>query len=112
MIVGEDYKFRDDIKESTVPIELLTGPYKGVIVRFVSVGIKEQQNDSAVLSFQYVLHAMGDFTETQLRVDKRFETHIGTILNCMILEVADADKEPHEHRKSDSKEPTQEQRLL
>jgi hypothetical protein len=89
MNIGEDYKFRDDIKEDTVPIELLTGPYKGVILRYVQVFVKENEDDTATLGFKYDLLGMGNHTETALRTDRRFEKHIGIILNRMILEATE-----------------------
>lgn len=90
MIMGEDYKFRDDMKADTVPIELLTGPYKGVILRYTNVGVKELEDNSAILQFGYELHEMGDHTETKLRKDQQFQEHAGLILNALILESLDA----------------------
>ena len=46
MVIGEDYKFRDDLKYDTVPIELLTGPYTGIVLRYTHVAIKEQANSN------------------------------------------------------------------
>lgn len=93
MKIGEDYKFRDDFKEhETVPIELLTEPWEGVILRFLTVGIRENPNDTATLQFTYELLEMGKHTETNLRNSKKFEVHVGLILNMMILESAEAEK--------------------
>lgn len=90
MRIGEDYKFRDDMKEhDTVPIELLTEPWQGVILRYVKVGVKEMEDGTATLQFSYDLLEMGKHTETNLRKSKKFEEHIGLILNMMILEVAE-----------------------
>lgn len=91
MIIGEDYKFRDDMKHDTVPIELLTGPYKGVIFRYTDVGIMEQNDETAKMRFNYDLHGMGDYTETSLRKDPKFTQHIGIILNGLILEIVEND---------------------
>ena len=97
MIIGEDFKFRDDLKGDTVPMELLTGPYKGVILRYTNVGVKELEDDTAVLQFAYELMEMGDHTETKLRKDVKFQEHAGLILNALILETLDAeDDEPKE----------------
>lgn len=90
MLLEEDFKFRDDIKADTVPIELLTGPYKGVTLRYVRVAIKEQEDNSAVLQFDYELFEMGDHTETKLRKDPNFQEHAGLVLNALILETLDA----------------------
>lgn len=90
MVLGEDYIFRDDLKEDTVPIELLTGPYKGVTLRYTTVAIQEQENNTAKLKFDYELYETGDHTMVGLRKDDRFQHHIGLILNSMILESLEA----------------------
>lgn len=106
MILGQDFKFRDDLKEDTVPIELLLDPYKGVVYRYIKVGIKENDDKTATLKFDYHLHEMGEHTETKLRKDKRFTEVLGLILNTLILDVAEVDK--NEHREDDTQEPDQE----
>lgn len=106
MINKGDFCFRDDIsieKTETVPIEILTGPYKSVIMRYSRVGIKEKEDDTAVLRFQYDLLEMGEHTETQLRKDPRFEQHLGILLNHLILESAEA--EVNADRKDDPQKP-------
>lgn len=102
MLLSEDYKFRDDIKADTVPIELLTEPYKGVILRYTTVAVKEQEGGQAKLQFQYELLEMGEHTETSLRKDPKFETHAGLILNAMILESLEAQED--DIREDDIKE--------
>jgi hypothetical protein len=91
---GIDYSLRPELmtsKDETVPIELLLSPYKGVIMRFTEVQIKEvPEEDKATIRFAYELLQMGDFTETKLRKDKAFLDYAGLILNAMILEVAEA----------------------
>ena len=88
MIIGKDYLLRDDLYEEdkTMPIQLLTGPYKDVILRYTTVSIKEMENDQAKMLFDYDLLEMGDHTETSLRKDVKFTHHIGLVLNTMILE--------------------------
>lgn len=93
MILNEDYKFRDDMPETendTIPIEVLTGPYKGVIFRFTTVQLQEGEFQ-ATLKFQYELFEMGQHTETSLRKDPLFNNTAGLILNQIILETAEAD---------------------
>jgi hypothetical protein len=102
MILGEDFKFRDDMKEDTVPIEMLTGPYKGVILRYTTVAIQEQENGSAKLKFDYELYETGEHTMVGLRKDDRFQIHAGLILNAMILESIEAPD--NELRKDDPEE--------
>lgn len=88
MIIGQDYLLRDDLYEEdkTLPIQLLTGPYKDVILRFTTVAIKEMEDDQAKMIFDYDLLEMGNHTETSLRKDAKFTQHIGLVLNTMILE--------------------------
>lgn len=112
MINSGDFRFRDDIeveKTDTIPIEILTGPYKNVIMRYLKVGIKETDEDTAILQFQYALLEMGDHTETQLRKDPRFEEHLGILLNHLILETAEA--EVNADRKDDPQELDEERRV-
>jgi len=87
MNVGEDFKFRDDMEKDTVPIELLLKPYANVVYRYTEIGkIKEHNDGTATIKFQYELFDAGQHTETSLRKDKRFEKTIGLILNRLILE--------------------------
>jgi hypothetical protein len=93
MIETQDFRFRDDMfnknTKDTVPIEILIPPYKGVILRYTEVGIKEQDNGTAVMRFAYDLLNPGDYSELTLRRDERFEQHIGLLLNHLILEAAE-----------------------
>lgn len=100
MQINEDFKFRDDIKADTVPIELLTGNYKGVILRYTKVAIREQEDLTAKLQYEYEIIDAGKSTETGLRKDKTFEFHIGLILNALILEATDV-KEDDANREND-----------
>ena len=99
MILGQDYSFRDDMKADTVPVELLTGRYKGVILRYTKVAIKEQENDTAKMSFDYELYEMGEHSEVSLRKDAKFSNHIGLVLNSLILESIEG---TNEHRENDT----------
>jgi hypothetical protein len=92
MKINEDFKFRDDFKNlDTVPIELLLGEFKGVILRYTTVSVKENDDKTATLQFSYDLLEMGDHTETSLRRSKLFNDYIGLVLNTMILEVVDGE---------------------
>lgn len=92
MIIGKDYRLRDDLYEEdkTLPLELLTGPYKGVILRYTTVAIKEMEDNQAKMLFDYELLEMGNHTETSLRRDVKFTEHAGLVLNTMILETLEA----------------------
>ena len=99
--VGKDWKFRDDMfkKDSaeTVPIEILTDPYKGVILRYTKVAVRELENGTAVLNYEYEIVDAGEHTETSLRKEERFHKHLSILLNHLILEATeeapDADRE-------------------
>jgi hypothetical protein len=114
MIDKDDFRFRDDLiskdEVQTVPIEILTGPYKNVIYRYVKVGVKEKEDGEAVLQFLYDLLENGEYSETSLRNDQRFTNHIGLILNHMILETAESESD--DIREDDTKEPVKQRGLL
>jgi hypothetical protein len=111
MIIGIDWKFRDDIKEDTVPIELLTDPYKDVILRYTRVSIHEQEDGTAKLKFDYEIHSAGSHTMAELRNDEKFNVHIGLILNTMILDIADMESRQNEPGTDDFEEPIEERGL-
>lgn len=106
------FKFRDDLYKpengDTVPIELLTGPYSGVIYRYVRINVQEKNNGEAVMRFQYELLNMGNHTETSLRKDPLFTEHIGLLLNHLILEAAEANSA---NRESDTEKSSEERDL-
>jgi hypothetical protein len=112
MIENNDFRFRDDFYKpddgDTIPIELLTGPYKGVIYRYVRINVSENENGEATLRFQYELLEMGNHTETTLRNDRRFTEHIGIILNHFILELVENDSA---NREDDSQKSSEERDL-
>jgi hypothetical protein len=92
MIEATDFRFRDDLasKQDTVPIEILIAPYKGVILRYNQVNVKEMDNGTATLRFAYDLIETADHTQVSLRKDQRFEQHLGILLNHLILESLEA----------------------
>lgn len=89
MILGTDFKFRDEFKNDTTAIELLTTPYKGVIYRYTNVGIREQEDGTATLRFNYEFLDSKKFNEEKLRDDKYFNEHLGLILNTLIIDVVE-----------------------
>jgi hypothetical protein len=93
MIIGQDFKFRDDYREhDTMPIEILTGAYKGVILRYTNVVIQETEEETATLKFGFDIIESPSIKKKELRDDERFMTEAGLILNAMILEmVGDTD---------------------
>lgn len=94
MIENEDFKFRDDLQENekdTVPLEITFGPYSGTIFRYTVVQLQEEFENAtgARLKFQYDILDAGKHTETKLRSDERFSSHIGILLNALLLESLD-----------------------
>jgi len=107
MILGEDFKFRDDLiadNKDTVPIEVLVDPYKGIVYNYTTVTVKENEDETATLKFSY--NVMRNPSNVNLENDTVFENFIGLILNKLILEVSDADrtKNLNENRKDDTEE--------
>jgi hypothetical protein len=98
MILGIDFMFMDSMKEETTPIKLLSGPYKDIVYRYETLSLKENADDTATLAFNYILYEVGEHTETQLRKDKRFEQHIGLVLNSLILDAIDIGKNTTEEK--------------
>jgi hemerythrin superfamily protein len=75
------------MKKDTVPIKLLSGPYKDVVYRYTKLEIREKETEEvAVMKFEYELCEMGEHTEIKLRRDPKFNEHIGLVLNTLILE--------------------------
>ncbi len=86
MIMGQDYKFRDDLKKDTVPIEINDGPYKGVVFRYEKIKVHENEGKSAVIAFDYELLETVKHKEGNLRTDETFDQYLGLILNSLLLE--------------------------
>ena len=108
--IGKDYRFRDDMYKKnspdTVPIEILTDPYKGVILRYIKVAVKELENGTAILKFEYDLLDAGEHTETKLRSEERFHKHLSILLNHLILESVEGQSDAN--REDYSEEPDEE----
>ena len=108
MNANEDYKFRDDLvkdDKDTVPIEILTGPFKGVILRYKTVSIREQADNTAKLHFDYDILKTETFSEVSLRGNSKFEFQAGLILNTLILEATEAPIDGN--REDDIEEPVE-----
>jgi hypothetical protein len=95
MILGTDYKFADEFFNpnedgSTVPIELLVDPFKGVVYRYTKVSFK-MDDDIPRMLFDYEIIKSKDFSLMTLRKNEKFNQVIGVVLNAMLLDVADAE---------------------
>lgn len=100
MILNIDYKFRDDLyaEDKTMPIELLLGVYRGIVYRYNHVTFQELADGTAKLLFDYdILHIPydGDHTPdaSDLKANDLFRQILGNILNIIILDTVDADRE-------------------
>jgi hypothetical protein len=96
MELNKDYKFRDDLFDkraegTTVPIELLLDPYHGVCYRYTAVKFVEK-DETPIMQFAFEILNPGKFTDMTLRKDNFFMTHIGVILNKILLETAGLDE--------------------
>ena len=86
MIIGSDFRFRDDLKYDTTPIEILFSPWNGVIIRYTTLGVVEEElKDQARVRFAYDIIDSKTFTERKLRRDKKFNEALGLILNTIML---------------------------
>ena len=109
MILGTDYRFRDDMwnqKEdgSTVPIELTLEPFTGIIYRYTSVAFKMDGEVPRML-FDYEILKTNDLSMITLRKNEKFNSILGVILNTLLLDAADMGKEQiDEIRDNDTEE--------
>lgn len=104
MELNKDYKFRDDLFDkraegSTVPIELLLDPYHGVCYRYTAVKFVEKE-DTPIMQFAFEILNPGKFTEMTLRKDNFFMTHLGVILNALLLETAGVNEDGTDNTES------------
>ena len=92
MIMGIDYAIRGDLGGDTLPVEVLSGPWKGVILTFKTVVIREE-TEGAKIQWDLEIIESGKFKTDLLKKDQKFKDHTGFILNAMILSMVD-DGEP------------------
>ena len=110
MILGTDYKFRDDLfdkKEdgNTVPIELTLDPFTGIVYRYTQVAFK-MDGDVPRMLFDYEIIKTNDLSMMTLRKNEKFNQILGVILNALLLDAADmGEDETNETRDNDSEEP-------
>lgn len=101
MKLGRDFIFRDDLKKDTVPIQLLDCIFEDIVLRYTSVSIKEKENNEAVIRFDYeLIEIPEEFSEKKLRHNKKFQEHLGLVLNALILDVVEQTEKSNEHREN------------
>lgn len=90
MIEGTDFKFRDDLKMDTVPIELLLDSYKGVVYNYQKLQVVENEDQTATMKFEYNIIETGNYKKKEvLEKDPKFQQVVGLILNKMLLDIAE-----------------------
>ena len=98
MEAGIDYKFRDDLFDAnkegtTVPIEILIDPFKGVVYNYTTVSFKVGEDDVPRIGYDYEIIKTNDLSMMTLRKNEKFNRMLGLILNAMLLEMADAESD-------------------
>jgi hypothetical protein len=112
MELGTDYIFRDDlfnVKEegTTVPIELVLDPFKGIVYRYTTVTFKMDEDNIPRLLFDYEIIKTNDLSMITLRKNEKFKITLGLILNNLLLDASEVEG-ASETRTNDTKEPDQE----
>ncbi len=87
-VEGVDYRFRDDMEndEGLSTIELLNGPYSGIMYCYGRTNIETVDSENGVLKFQFKVLDATEAEREKYRNDKDFIQHIGEILNSIILD--------------------------
>lgn len=87
-IEGVDYCFRDDIEnaDGLSIIELLNGPYSGIMYCYGRTNIETVDSENGVLKFQFKVLGITDEEKEEYRKNKDFIQYIGEVLNSIILD--------------------------
>jgi hypothetical protein len=90
----KDYSIVENENSPLSGVLLKTGTWKGVMVVYGQVGIKEDPNlDMATLSFNYTVQDPGDFSVDELDQDESFKNYLGAILQYIITDSLEYAKE-------------------
>lgn len=94
MELGTDYIFRDDLfnekeERSTVPIELILDPFKGIVYRYTTVTFKMDEDNVPRLIYDYEIIKTNDLSMMTLRKDEKFNVILGLVLNTLILDATE-----------------------
>jgi len=86
-ITHKDYSIVESNNIEFYGVKLTSGKYKGVILIYGEVGIKEDQElDTARLSFTYNLQDPGEHDSKDLDNDEYFKNYIGAVLQHIITD--------------------------
>lgn len=84
MVEGLDFNYIvNDKDEEYIHIQLLTGPYAGVIYRYGKVGF-EEKNGQLHLQFDFNVIQSPNVKASKLEKDSTFKQHIGDYLISVI----------------------------
>ena len=96
-ITDKDYSFVESNNVEFYGIRLLTGYWKNVVYVYGKVKIKESlELDQATISFTYSVQEEGSHEEDDLINDPEFKNYIGAILQHVMVESLDKNKETNE----------------
>lgn len=89
-----DYEFIPSSEsDKNVPVKVLTGIYKDVIVRFGTVTISEQENGEALVKFNYQLvEPVAVDQRNALNDDRNFKNFLGELLRCIVVNTGSFDE--------------------
>lgn len=103
-IEGVDFRYRPDLSPvveseeeidgSTVPIEVLTGKFKGMFFRLSKVGIEETENMEGVLRFSYSIDE-----KSENRIGAGDNSEIRTLIGDILVSILEDFKEAYEEEK-------------
>tara|TARA_B110000977_G_C10925783_1_gene435020 strand:- start:333 stop:677 length:345 start_codon:yes stop_codon:yes gene_type:complete len=86
-ITSNDYSFVENDSVDFYGVSIKTRAYKGVVVVYGSVSIKESPElDIATLSFNYNIQDPASWDHDKLRADEDFNNYLGDLLQHIILD--------------------------
>ena len=88
-----DYEFlKNDDKTLTVPVSILTGAFKDVIVRFNTVKIIEEADDYARVHFDYQIIS-SKIPKNELENNSDFKNYLGELLRNIVVNAGSMDED-------------------
>ena len=86
-ITENDYSIMENPNSAFHAVKLKTGTWKGVLVTYGQVGVKESPElDIATLTFNYHVNDPGEFNVDELNEDEAFKNYLGAILQYIITD--------------------------
>ncbi len=89
---GTDYSWINFQNSEITGIQLLTGPYIGVVYHYGKARIVEE-NDLAKLQFGYTIVNSGEHDVDELTKDENFVTIMGDILREILMNKVETDEQ-------------------